>query len=138
MIEQFIDDTIAVCQRCLDAAGLDWSFVDTILLTGGSSLLPLVPEKLARISGRPVDQLVCKQPHQAVAYGAAILAAQQFGGGGTGPKLQSICAYDLGIRVMGKDQQPTVKVLVAKKHAGACIGSNDLLHQPCRPNPLNY
>lgn len=114
MINQFIDETIAVCQRCLQAAGLDWSFIDTILLTGGSSLLPLVPEKLAKVSGRPIDQLVCKQPHQAVAYGAAILAAQQFNNQHVGPKLQSICAYDLGIRVMGKDGQPTVKVLVSK------------------------
>lgn len=114
MIDHFIDETIAVCERCLAAAGLEWSFIDTILLTGGSSLLPLVPEKLSLASGRPKDQLVCKQPHQAVAYGAAILAAQQFGSGGTTKKLQSICAYDLGIRVMGPNNQPAVKVLVSK------------------------
>lgn len=114
MIDTFVDETLAVCERCLQAAGLEWSFIDTILLTGGSSLLPLVPEKIARASGRPKDQLVCKQPHQAVAYGAAILAAQQFTGAGGAKKLQSICAYDLGIRVMGPDGQPTVKVLVNK------------------------
>lgn len=114
MISAFVDETIAVCERCLQAAGLEWSFIDTLLLTGGSSLLPLVPEKLARASGRPKDQLVCKQPHQAVAYGAAILAAQQFAGTGGAKKLQTICAYDLGIRVMGPNGQPTVKVLVSK------------------------
>lgn len=113
LIDGFVDETLAVCKRCLDASGMDWGFIDTVLLTGGSSLLPLVVEKLSRASGKPVDQLVCKQPHQAVAYGAAILAEQQFNGGGN-KKLQSICAYDLGIRTMGVDGQPMVQVLINK------------------------
>lgn len=113
LIDQFVDETLAVCQRCVEGAGLDWSFIDSIMLVGGSSLLPLVGDKLSRLSGRPKDQLICKQPHQAVAYGAAILAQQQFVGGG-GKKLQSICSYDLGIRVRGADGRPAVKVLVSQ------------------------
>ncbi len=111
LLDQFVDETLAVCQRCLDAAGMDWSFIDSLLLTGGSSLLPLVADKLARISAKPKDQLQCKQPHQAVAYGAALLAEQEFGMSAQ-QTLQSICSYDLGIRVLGKDGKPAVKVLV--------------------------
>lgn len=116
LLEQFVDETLAVCQRCLDTSGMDWSFIDTVLLTGGSSLLPLVTDKLSQASGKPKDQLVCKQPHQAVAYGAAILAEQQFSRaeGGNAKPLQSICSYDLGIRVMGANGQPMVQVLISQ------------------------
>lgn len=112
LIDKFVDDTLEVCNRCLQAAGMDWSFIDTVLLTGGSSLLPLVVDKVSRAANRPKDQLVCKQPHQAVCYGAAILAQQQFQGV-AGKPLQNICSYDLGIRVMGVSG-PEVKVLLSK------------------------
>lgn len=113
LIDEVVNETLAVCQRCIEAAGLEWSFIDKVMLVGGSALLPMVADKLSRASGRPKDQLVCKQPHQAVAYGAAILAVQQFEGG-AGKKLQSICAYDLGIRVRGATGQPEVNVLVSQ------------------------
>lgn len=113
LIDTFIDETLAVCARCLADAGLEWSFIDSIMLVGGSSLLPSVADKLSRVSGRPKDQLICKQPHQAVAYGAAILAPMAFQK--TSNKvLQSISPYDLGIRVMASDGTPTVKVLVSQ------------------------
>jgi len=89
---------------------------DTVLLTGGSSLLPLVLDKVALASGKARDQLVCKQPHQAVAYGAAILAQQVFCQS-SGKDLQSICSYDLGIRTLGRDGQPTVKALINRNSA---------------------
>lgn len=115
LISQFVDETLAISERCIGDAGLDWSFIDTIMLVGGSSLLPMVADKLARLAGRPKDQLICKQPHQAVAYGAAILAEQYFSNStGGGKQLQSICAYDLGIRTMGSDGQPAVKVLISQ------------------------
>lgn len=113
LIEKFVDDTLVVCERCLKASGMEWSFIDTVMLTGGSSLLPLVVDKVSKASGKPKDQLVCKQPHQAVVYGAAILAAQQFKGGSS-KKLQSICSYDLGIRVRDANGNPAVQVLVSK------------------------
>lgn len=113
LIEKFVDETLTVCERCLKASGMNWSFIDTVMLTGGSSLLPLVVDKVSKVSGKPKDQLVCKQPHQAVAYGAAILAAQQFKGSGA-KKLQSICSYDLGIRVRDANGNPKVQVLVSK------------------------
>ena len=113
LIDQFVDETLAVCERCLEASGMDWSFMDTVLLTGGSSLLPLVVDKVSKASGKPRDQLELKQPHQAVSYGAAILAKQQFEGT-TEKQLQSICSYDLGIRVRDADGNPAVQVLVTK------------------------
>lgn len=113
LINQLIDDTVAVSERCLDAAGLDWGMVDKILLTGGSSLLPLVTDKLAMACGKPRDQLVCKQPHQAVAYGAAIIADQR--ASQSAGNVQRISTYELGVRARNRETgEPMVQVLIDK------------------------
>lgn len=113
LINQLIDETIVVCQRCLDSAGLDWMMIDKILLTGGSSLLPLVLDKIALACGKPRDDIVCKQPHQAVAYGAALIANQR--NNSDANTLQRICAYDLGVRARNQETgEPMVQVLVKK------------------------
>ena len=113
LIDQLIDETLNVSQRCLESTGLDWSMIDKVLLTGGSSLLPLVMDKIAMSSGKPRDSIVCKQPHQAVAYGAALIAAQR--DTSEAGKLQRISAYELGVRARDpKTGEPTVQVLVNK------------------------
>ncbi|MEE2651424.1 MAG: Hsp70 family protein [Pseudomonadota bacterium] len=113
LIDKLVEQTLTVCQRCLEAAGMEWEFVDHILLTGGSSLLPLVRERLAERTGRDRNDLLLKQPHQAVAYGAALIADQLFGQEGQ-RSLQRATAWQLGIRVRGKDGQPAVKVMIDK------------------------
>ena len=118
MIEDLIDETLVVSERCLKSAGLDWSLMDRILLTGGSSLLPLVEKKIALASQKSRTEIVCKQPHQAVAYGAALIAEQrrrQLAGEECDTQLQQISAYDLGIRVADKQTgQPAVEVLIPR------------------------
>ncbi len=115
LIDQLVEDTLQVSNKCLSASGLGWDMVDKVLLTGGSSLLPLVSDRIIAASGLLPAHVVCKQPHQAVAYGAALLARQLFGEPGEGRTLRQISSYDLGIRVMDKASgQPAVKVLVAR------------------------
>jgi molecular chaperone DnaK len=112
LIDKLVNETIAVCERCLAQAGMQWSFVDQVLLTGGSSLLPLVRERLAERCGRPKEALLLKQPHQAVAYGAALIAQQVFGSRKQAAALQRVNAWQLGIRVAGKDGRPAVQVML--------------------------
>ena len=117
LIEPLIDETLDTCETCLNNAGLDWCMVDKVLLTGGSSLLPLVQKKLVLRSQITTSQIVCKQPHQAVAFGAALIAQQQFAPDASeiGSHLQKISAYDLGIRARDpKNKEPMVEVLVKK------------------------
>ncbi len=114
LVDKLVDRTLDVCERCLQAASMDWEFVDHILLTGGSSLLPLVREKLAARTGRPKDGLLLKQPHQAVAFGAALIANQLFNGGSEQKQLRRATAWQLGIRVAGADGQPCVQVMIDK------------------------
>ncbi|MDQ6954829.1 MAG: Hsp70 family protein [Mariprofundaceae bacterium] len=63
------------------------------------------------------DAIICKQPHQAVAYGAAIVADQRFGkqAGDGGGLVQQVCSYDLGLRIFDKQTGlPSVKVLIKR------------------------
>mgnify|MGYP005666727051 CR=1 FL=1 len=113
LIDQFVDDTLEVCQRCIQSAGMDWGFMDSVMMVGGSALLPLVADKLSKASGKPKDQLLCKQPHQAVAFGAALIAHQQLGEG-SDQNLQRICSYDLGIRVRDQHGNPAVQALITR------------------------
>ena len=112
----FVDRTMTVSERCLQSAGLSWGMVDKVLLTGGSSLLPLVQRRMAEESNKTADAIISRQPHQAVAYGAAIVArsrlAQEAGRGGG--NLVPVSAYHLGIRVRDEKGQASVKVLVKR------------------------
>ena len=113
LIDQLIEETIKVSERCLESAGLDWMMVDKVLLTGGSSLLPLVIDKIAIACDKPRGDIECKQPHQAVAYGAALIANQQ--SENTDNTLQRISAYELGVCARDlKNGEPMVQVLVKK------------------------
>ncbi|MFL0797268.1 MAG: Hsp70 family protein [Cellvibrionaceae bacterium] len=130
LIEAFVDETLSVCQRCLESAGMDWGFMDTVMMVGGSALLPLVAEKLSKACGKPKDQLLCKQPHQAVAFGAALLAEQQFTDA-HGQSLQSICSYDLGIRVRDQQGNPAVQALVTRNTpVPACASTTFYTNRP--------
>ncbi len=93
-----IAKSIEACERCLRAASLTWRDVDRIVLTGGSSLLPQVPRALLAASGKSPADLVAKQPHQAVAYGAGALAAR-FGAGKGAADVRQVSGFDLCLRV---------------------------------------
>ncbi|WP_068546305.1 Hsp70 family protein [Thalassotalea crassostreae] len=114
LVDKLVEQAITVCERCLSAASMDWDFVDHILLTGGSSLLPLVREKLAQRTDRPKDGLMLKQPHQAVAFGAALIANQLFSDSSNKKQLQRATSWQLGIRVAGRDGKPCVQVMIDK------------------------
>lgn len=93
-----VDETVVVARRCLDAAGLTWNQIDRVLMTGGSSLLPAVGKRLVQETGKLGDSLHCRQPHQAVAYGAALIAEARATRPDAQP-LSSVAPYHLGLRV---------------------------------------
>lgn len=131
LIDKLVEQTLTVCQRCLASAGMEWDFVDHILLTGGSSLLPLVRERLAERTGRDRADLLLKQPHQAVAYGAGLIASQLFEQAGS-RTLQRATSWQLGLRVRGSDGQPVVKVMIDKNKP--VPASESMSFHTTRPN----
>jgi molecular chaperone DnaK len=67
-----LDRTRYTTRQTLQAAGLEWSDVDRVLLVGGSSRMPAVVEMLRQLTGKEPDRSI--SPDEAVAQGAALQA----------------------------------------------------------------
>ncbi len=118
-IRPMVDRTTELCARALGSKGLDWSAIDRILLAGGSSLIPYVRNAVIQASGKPAERVESRQPHYAIAYGAALIAAQHAGpaaaAGTDGPRLHRIAGFDLGCRVRDyATGKPSVKTVIAR------------------------
>lgn len=116
LIAPALDAALAICERCLGAAALGWGQVDKILLAGGSSLLPLVDQRVRLASGKGAREIVSRQPHQAVSFGAALLANRLHQGGPEqNALLQPVASADLGIRIWDRVLgRPGMEVLVPR------------------------
>lgn len=77
-LKAMIDKTISICERCLNKCSLGWENIDQVLLTGGSSQIPIVGSRLRSLLDRPGQELIRKGdlPQRAVGYGTAIRANQ--------------------------------------------------------------
>jgi molecular chaperone DnaK len=78
--EQFESLTKDLVDRCekitravIGAANIDMNSIDTILLAGGSTRMPMVRDMLERVFGRPPSADI--NPDEAIAMGAALKAA---------------------------------------------------------------
>lgn len=118
LIRRHIEETLECSKRCLGGASLKWSDVDKILLTGGSTLVPLVSTMIQAISGLGADRIICKQPHEAVALGTSVLAGAKDGDVNNlhQPALiQQITSFDLSMRVWDKSaDKPGLKTLIKR------------------------
>lgn len=110
-----VEQTLAVCTRCLRSASLSWADVDKIVLTGGSSLLPQVVPTLAEASGKTARDIVAKQPHQAVAFGAALLASRLAADPQGDSAIAPAATADLCLRTWdARHQRPDLETLIAR------------------------
>jgi molecular chaperone DnaK (HSP70) len=53
--------------------------VHAVLLVGGSSMVPLIKERMQRLFAHPGQQVLFHEPTKAVAFGAALHACQLSG-----------------------------------------------------------
>ncbi len=53
MIASLVGDTLQICRRALDEAGVSTSEVSAVLMVGGTSRIPLVQEMARKITGAP-------------------------------------------------------------------------------------
>lgn len=112
-----VDRTRFTMTQTLKAAGLDWSRLDRILLTGGSTRMPMVRNMVRQVSGKEPDTSIAAD--EAVAHGAAlragqILAASQ--GKRTLFRIRNVNSHSLG--VVGVDR------LTGRKRNGILIPRN--------------
>ena len=85
-------------RQTLQAANVEWSDLDHILLVGGSTRMPAVVEMLEELSGKVPDTSI--SPDEAVAHGAALHAAIVLQrGSGIVPKftVTNVNSHNLGV-----------------------------------------
>lgn len=103
MSSELLYRTELLMEAVLEQAGVTWSDIDKVLLVGGSTRMPMVRELVQRLSGKTPEPGV--NPDEAVALGAAILAAQTASerGGGSGRELaQPVSISDVTSQALGE------------------------------------
>ena len=109
-----LERTAFTTRQTLDATGLEWQDVQSILLVGGSTRMPSVAEMLEQLTGKRPDRSV--SPDEAVAHGAALHAGRL-----SGSEMQvdftvrNVNSHSLG--VAGADpvtKLPRTKVLIPR------------------------
>lgn len=111
--EELTSDLVTRCRGLVDLvlieADLTREQIDTVLLVGGSTRLPMIRDMLAQHFGKPPDTSV--NPDEAVAIGAAGMGAliqseqteeHRFIGAGPAPitgimRISDVCSHSLGI-----------------------------------------
>merc|ERR1712151_823259 len=70
LVGPMIEKTIEPCEKCNKDAGVTPSEIDTVLLVGGSTRIPMVSDLVKKVYGKDPSKAV--NPDEAVAMGAAI------------------------------------------------------------------
>lgn len=106
-----VEKSLSLCDFCLKNAGLTWRDLDHVVLAGGSSQLEIVPELLRKRINNSEVTLVQKQPHQAIAFGAAMLANQTH-------LLRTVSVASLDLGVLVRDVKTNTPVFSSVVNAG--------------------
>lgn len=96
--QDLLDRTAFTTRQTLQAAGLEWSDIDSVLLVGGSTRMPGVPEMLQSLSGQAPNSSI--SPDEAVAHGAALHASillAQYQGRSPQFSIKNVNSHSLGV-----------------------------------------
>lgn len=119
--QDLLSMTEVIVEEAIEGAGLSWSAIDKVLLVGGSTRMPMVPDLIQRLSGAAPDRSM--NPDEAVALGAAIqgqILAESEGGARyatASPSHASLAIADvtsqsLGVVALDDDGVPTNSVII--------------------------
>jgi len=123
MTRDLLDRTETTTKLVVRDAGLDWDRIDTVLLVGGASRMPMVSEMLQRVTGRAPD--AAASPDEAVAHGAALYAAMLVRDDG-GPEVPAcdfvnVNSHDLGVvGIEPKTRRRVVKIVIPRNTPLPC------------------
>jgi molecular chaperone HscA len=98
IIQPLVTRTIDSCFNALKDAGISKAEIETIVMVGGSTRVPLVKESVSTFFGKPVNDSV--NPDEVVALGAAI-QADILAGNNKDTLLLDITPLSLGIETSG-------------------------------------
>ncbi|RYF90832.1 MAG: Fe-S protein assembly chaperone HscA [Chitinophagaceae bacterium] len=98
LVQPIVDKTVASCKSALSDAGMQPAEIDSVVLVGGSTRVPLVKETVSKFFNKPVNDTV--DPDEVVALGAAI-QADILAGNNKDTLLLDITPLSLGIETAG-------------------------------------
>ena len=144
---KFEEITTHLVERCkstvnivLDEIGLTKDQIDTVLLVGGSTRLPMIQNMLTEHFGKPPDTSV--NPDEAVVFGAAVMGEliqseetkkrSFIGGASKVPKqsfgimrISDVCSHSLGMVALDDIGELKNSVIIQKNTNIPCEVSND-------------
>jgi len=98
LITPIINKTIDCCKLAMADAAIDIASINTVLMVGGSTRVPLVKKSVATFFNQPINDSV--NPDEVVALGAAV-QADILAGNNQNMLLLDITPLSLGIETMG-------------------------------------
>ena len=137
MTADLVERCRSLVEVVLEEADLRREEIDTVLLVGGSTRLPMIRAMLAQHFGKPPDSSV--NPDEAVAMGAAVLGAlirsEQTGQRrfiGAGPesgsgmmRISDVCSHSLGMVALDEKGQLRNSTIIPKNTRIPCEVSRD-------------
>lgn len=102
-INEAIDETEMVMQRCITGSGLAKGDITSVLLVGGSSMVPLIKERVRKFFDGGNQKILFHEPMKAVASGAAVHVCQLSGDAemfNIPAELRGVTGYHIGLRTI--------------------------------------
>ena len=137
---ELLDKCRALCDVVLSEADMTWAHIDTVVLVGGATRMPIVQEMIASMSGKEINPHHVN-PDEAVALGAAIQGTlrqiseqpdatedmteaviERFIGPDGSPKVTVTdgATHNLGLVVLNAQRESIIHVMIPKMTAVPC------------------
>jgi molecular chaperone DnaK len=117
-----VDRTIKILKRCLSSAGLTEDIVDTLLMVGGSSMIPFVRKRIEEEMPALAGKIRFQDPMKAVVFGASIYARLISGDHNRSDtmdmpsELRGVTGYNIALRAINPDTGRTVLDIIIPKN----------------------
>ena len=123
LTKDLLERCSALCDVVLSEASMTWENIDTVLLAGGSTRMPMVREMIAEISGKEINPLEVN-PDDVVALGAAIRGRDPVPVPVPGmddlPDITEIATHHLGIVTLNAQNEKCIHVMIPKMTQVPC------------------